>query len=420
MKKSFPLKWVVFSLFIFSALLSTSVLADRPLITASFSGIWDQPEQESQGIILQIGERLDENGDSKKVGIAYWFTYGPDLKTSWYLGVGDVIGNEIDMVMYTGSDIGFMAANLEGDENVVPVGALFLNFRNCNQGTAAFEFMEDEQVIESGEFPIKRLTSIYRQRCSGGISDDTPVDGKPLQLEVRLRPVTEDGEGEGKAKFWERSDRSDFKVEVEGLLDGLYTVEICANHEDPDILPVQFEMEVVEGEGGLEFRSPEIDDKLLLNFDPRGCRIEVLSGDVVVLSSGDNVLAEHEPGSAGDGGDGDSVDKIEIEADFTSTDVIAGAKGGAELEIESDASEFSVKIKDVPAGLYALHINGVDHGNIEVVEGDKGTEGKVKLTNPHQEGTLELLVDPRGQVVEVRQNAVEDAPVILEVLFPSE
>ncbi len=72
--------------FIFSLFLSTSVFAGNPLITSSFSGIWDQPEQESQGIILQIGEQLDEEGIEQKVGIAYWFTYGPDLEqrmVSW-------------------------------------------------------------------------------------------------------------------------------------------------------------------------------------------------------------------------------------------------------------------------------------------------------------------------------------------------
>lgn len=416
MKYSYPLKWASFLSLIFFLLLSTSASAGNPLITAGFSGIWDQPEQESQGIILQIGEQLDENDQPKKVGIAYWFTYGPDLQTSWYLGIGDVVGHEIDMVLYTASNIDFMAANLEGDENVVPVGAMYLSFRNCNHGTAAFEFIENDEVTEDGEFPIKRINSIYRQRCSGGISDDTPADSKPLQLEVRLLPVVEGGAGEGKAKFWERTDRSDFKVEVEDLPDGTYIVEICGENADPDVLPVQFDIEVFGGEGELEFRSPEIDEKLNLNFDPRGCKIDVLDGVEVILSSGDKVLAEKEPGSH------DKVDenKLEIEADFTSTGVIEGAKGSAEFEIESDVREFSVKIKDVPAGFYALYINDVNHGDIEVVDGDKGLEGRLKLSDPQKEGTLELLEDPRGQLVEILQNVAVDTPVILEVTFPDE
>ena len=257
---------------------------------------------------------------------------------------------------------------------------------------------------------------------NSGISDAPPPDRTPSQLEVSLRPAVEDGEGAGKATLWERSDRSDFKVEVEAIPDGTYSVQICGAHEDPLVAMVEYDIVVVEGEGELEFRSPEIDDKLHLNFDPRGCRIEVLDGDTVVLTSGDRVLGEKQPGDDDDddSDDTDGDDGIEIEADFTSTGVIEGAKGGAEFEIESEGSEFSVKIKDVPAGFYALHIDGTYHGDIEVVEDDGKLEGRLKLTDPKKEDTLELLVDPRGQLVEVLQNAVEGTPFILEVLFPEE
>ena len=73
---------------------TSSVLAGDPLITRHFSGVWDQPEQESQGFILQIGE---QDGD-KKVGVAYWFTYGEDLQTTWFLAVGPINGNEINKI----------------------------------------------------------------------------------------------------------------------------------------------------------------------------------------------------------------------------------------------------------------------------------------------------------------------------------
>ncbi len=292
MKRIVSLKWVIPFSIIFTLLFSTLAFAWKPMITSSFSGIWDQPEQESQGIILQIGE---QDGD-EKVGIAYWFTYGPDLNTQWYLGVGPVTGNEIEMTLYTASDIGFMAANLEGDENVQPIGTLNLTFHNCNKGTASYmldEMLEGEEVVveaDEGEFPIKRISSIYHQRCSGGISDDTPKHGKPLDLDVDLLPVAEDSNAKGKAKFWERTDRVDFKVAVENLDDGTYTLEICGGEDEA----VQFDLPVAMGEGELEFRSPleNEEDKLDLNFDPRDCKIEVLSGADVVLTSGDEVLSE--------------------------------------------------------------------------------------------------------------------------------
>jgi hypothetical protein len=417
MKYSTALKKTLGFTLIFSLFISSSVLAGDPLITASFSGIWDQPEQESQGIILQIGEQLDEKGIEKKIGIAYWFTYGQDLQTSWYLGVGEISGHQIDMVLYTASEIGFMAANIGGDEGVTSVGTMLLDFKNCNHGIASYEFSGGEQELDDGEFPIKRISSIYRQRCSGGISDDTPAGGKPLQMDVRLLPMEEDGVGEGKAKLWERTDRSDFKVEVEDIPDDVYLLRICADNDDTAVEVVEFDIEVLGGEGELEFRSPEIDDKLNLNFDPRGCKIEVLKGELVVLTSGERILSEKNQGQKDDN---NSNGKIKLEADFTNTGVIADAKGEAEFELKSGHSELSVKIKNVPAGLYALHIDGVNHGDIEVLEDDGDFEGKTKFTSPQKDGTLELMVDPRGQLIEVRQNAVEDAPVILEILFPSD
>jgi len=274
MKRTLTLKRVLSYLLFFSLFLSASAVAGDPLITGSFSGVWEQPEQESQGMTIQIGEQAED----EKVGIVFWYTFGSDFLTAWYLGVGPVTGNEITMTLYSAAGVDFMAKDLEGDDSVVSVGSLHLEFKNCNHGTATYVFSEmDGDVVvetETGEFPIKRISSIYRQRCSGGISDDTPKNGKPLMLDVNLYPVEEGGSGEGKAKFWERTDRSDFKVEVEGVADGDYIVRICADNEDLDKEVEQFDMPVLNGEGELEFRSPEIDDKLNLGFDPRGCKID--------------------------------------------------------------------------------------------------------------------------------------------------
>ena len=381
---------------IFSLFISTSVFAGNPLITRHFSGVWDQPEQESQGLILQIGE---QDGD-KKVGIAYWFTYGEDLQTTWYLAVGPVTGNEINMQLYTAFNVEFMADDVEGNANVEKVGTLDLVFKNCNHGIATYD--TPEEIIGSGEFPIKRINSIYRTRCSGGVSDDTPSGSKPLQMEVRLYPAVDGESGIGKGKFWERTDRSDFKVEAAGIAEGTYTLRVCADHENPLVEVVEFDFQVTGGEGELEFRSPEIDDKLNLTFDPRGCKIEIIDGTGVVLTSGDAVLSEKQPGKKNDDGLG-----IKIEVDLTNTGVIDGAKGEAELEVWADETEFSVKIKDVPVGLYSVWVGADNAGEIEVVDDGK-FEGKLKVSDP--------LYDPLGEMIRVRQ---ADDQVILEVLFPA-
>jgi len=395
---SFKPKGVV-GLFLFCSLfLSASVLAGNPLITRHFSGVWDQPEQQSQGIILQIGE---QEGDIK-VGIAYWFTFSDDdLKSAWFLGVGPVNGSEINMILYSAFDVGFMEGDITGDANVVPIGTLDLVFKNCNHGTATFE--TTDHPIGSGEFPIKRISSIYRTRCSGGISDDRESGGKPEQLEVKLMPAQEDGAGEGEAKFWERDDRSDFKVEAEDITDGTYSVNVCGD--------IVGDLIVADGEGELAFRSPAQDGILELTFDPRDCKIDLMSAETVVLTSGDAVLSEKEKGKKDD----EDKEGIEIEVDLTSTDVIEGAKGEAEYEVYADETEFSVKIKNVPAGSYTVKVEGAEVGTIEVVEDDGEFEGKIKFTDPVQPETLELDFDPLGKLIEVLNG---DAMVILNAQFP--
>jgi hypothetical protein len=383
------------SLFI-TLLTSTSVFSDHLLITRHFSGVWDMPDHESQGIVLQIGEQEDD----VKVGVAYWFTYGEDLQTTWFLGVGPVNGHEINMKLYTGFGVAFMGENVDGDANVEEVGTLDLVFRNCNQGHAVYDTADD--LIGSGEFRIKRIISIYHSRCSGGISDDTPSDAKPLQLEVRLHSARDDISGHGKAKFWERADRSDFKVEAEGVPDGVYTLEICSE--------VEGEMMVADGEGELEYRSPESDAKPLLDFDPRDCLIELLDGDGVALTSGDAVLSEKMPG------DKHESDKMVIEIDMDSTGEIEGAEGELEFEIHGDEREFEVEVEHVPAGMYSVWVGGIKVGEVEVAEEDGKTKGKLKFSDPQKDDTLLLDFDPRGEVIEIMAGDT----VILDALFPEE
>lgn len=248
------------------------------------------------------------------------------------------------MTLYTASDIGFMAANVDGDENVEPVGTLDLVFRNCNQGQARF----DADVIGIGEFRIKRISSIYHDRCSGGLSDDTPSDVKPTKLEVNLHSARDDISGKGEAEFWQGVGRSEFEVKAENIPDGSYLLEVCQTERG--------EMLVSNGEGKLEFKSPGEDDELFLNFDPRNCPIELrdvegaFAGEIA-LTSGDAVL-------------------------------VAGNKVG----------------------------------DIEVLEEDGKTKGKLKFTKPLKAETLPLEFDPLGKEIEILQGET----VILHALFPIE
>jgi hypothetical protein len=370
------------------------VNADHIMITRHFTGVWEKPDHESQGIVLQIIDQADDSN----VGVAYWFTYAADLESAWFLAVGPIDGHMIDMVLYEASGVGFLEPDMPGDVHVEPIGTLTLDFRNCNQGHASFVTPDD--VLGTGDFRIRRIASIYRSRCSGGISDNTPHDAKPLKLEVGLHPPGDDMPGVGKATFWERSDRSDLKVEARGIADEVYSLKVC---ED-----IVGEIEVTDGEGSIEFRTPGIDSKPLLSFVPTDCLFNILLGDLLVLTSGDSVLAEKHTGPHGDHGD-----RLEIKAYFTNTGAAPDAVGEAEFVMDFDDTAFTVHLKNLALGSYSLKVMDVEKAVFEVVEEDEGVV-KLKFTDPHKDDTLLLDFDPREQVIEVLMGG----EVILDLLFP--
>ena len=106
------------------------VIAQNVVVTRNFTGGWDQTIHESQGLSLQIIDQA--NGD--KLGTAYWFTYGDDKESAWFLGVGPVTGNRIEMILYEGNDIGFLEDSKPGDDQVAAVGTMEIEFSGCDDG----------------------------------------------------------------------------------------------------------------------------------------------------------------------------------------------------------------------------------------------------------------------------------------------
>jgi hypothetical protein len=387
------------------AALACATAASAPLfaadlvVTRYFSGLWDQPHQESQGIMLQI---VDSDPEIKKA-VAYWFTYGEDLESAWFIGIGQVVGDQVVLDMYGVSGVGFMEDSVPDVNNAETIGGMVLSFRNCNHGTANYDFGDGEQG--SGEFEIRKLAGLYNSRCSGGISDDTPGNARPVQLEVELLPAREGVSGKGKAKFWERADRSDFHVSAEDIADGDYDILVCD--------AVVGTLPVTAGYGHAEYRSPGAEGKTLLTFKPHDCPVALHDVDGAVLSSGDEVLApKPNPGK----GPGPGTGMTDLEADLHSTGVIAGAEGEAEYRIKMNSTEFEVEVRDVPEGLYPLDVGGIERGQVEVLPSGTDTKGKLRFSDPQKEERLPLDFDPRGQWIEVRSGL----DVILEVPFPEE
>lgn len=408
--------------------------AEGLMVTRHFTGIWDQTDHQSQGIALQVVEQLD---DSRRA-VAYWYTYGADRNTAWYIGIGDLVGNRIEMTLYESSDVGFLQTNMPGTDPVNSIGAMTITFESCESGDVTFETSHPD--VGSGSFRIERLLEVMNTHCSGGISDDMHADAMFGEQRIELVATREGIMGGGHARYEDFPGRMKFEVEVEGLADGEYRLYVGG--EDRGGVVVQ------QGHGEVRFTSPGEDGHRLLNFDPRGMRIEIHDGQGAVLSSFDGMFEQddhHQHGSGqghngdeehnydcgsgsgsghgmggGMGGMGDCVDEgdfLEIEVELQNTGVLPDARGEAEWEMNSHRVMFSVEIEGVPVGSYPLRVAGVELGIIQAVEMHNGeVYGHLGFRDPEVYGREHLDFEPRGQRIEVMQ----DDAVILEVTFPAE
>lgn len=118
--------------------------------------------------------------------------------------------------------------------------------------------------------------------CSSIPSGDDCDDGnsgnnQAVEVEVNFNNTGVDSAASGSVNYEVRSDRRDFKVEVEDLEFGTYQLVVGSQ------IITSFEVNTVETE--LEFRDPPEAGKLLLNFDPLNQVIEIKQGSIVYLSA---------------------------------------------------------------------------------------------------------------------------------------
>lgn len=404
------------------------------MVTRHFTGAWDQVDQESQGLSLEV---IDQ-GDNSRRAVVYWYTYGQDRKTAWYLGIGDLVEDRIEFVLHDSTDVGFMQNNEPGDESVQSFGTMTIVFDSCDSGFVTFE--SDHEEVGSGSFNINRVSSVMNTHCSGGISDDMHADTMFGEQRLELTPAKEGVTGSGHARYDDYPGHMEFELEVEGLPDGVYQLHVGMQDEGS--------FNVLEGHGGMEFASPKETGKMMMTFDPRGQQIEIRDDQGVILSSFENSFEEDDHGhhGSGDGQAGDGYhnydceygpghggmggnmgggmtdcvydgEYVEIEMDLENTGVLLDAKGEAEWEMNSERVEFAVEIEDVPVGSYLLKVGGVEVGTIEAHEMHDGDiYGRIKFRDPQTHSRELLDFEPRGQKIEVLQGP----NVILEVEFPEE
>lgn len=402
------------------------------IVTRHFTGIWNQVDQEAQGIALEVVEQFD---DSRRA-VAYWYTYGADRKTAWYVGIGDLVENRIEFELFDSTDVGFLQGAIPGNDSVQSIGTMTIVFDSCDSGVVTFETNHAE--VGSGTFNIERLTEVMNTHCTGGISDDMHADALFGEQRIDLMSARQGVNGSGHANYEDYSGHMGFEIEVEGLPDGEYRLYTGMQERGT--------FSVVGGHGELSFSSPGEDGHMLLNFDPRGMVIEIHDGAGVVLSSFDYKFEEdghghHHDGDTGHhydceygagGGNGggmgghmgghmlecvDAGDYVGIESDFVNTGVLVDADGEVKWEMNAERVEFSVEIEGVPVGSYPLHVGGNEVGIITTFQMHYGdVYGHIRFRDPEAYGREPLDFEPRGQRIEVLQDDV----VILEIEFPTE
>ena len=151
---------------------SSPVSPNEIIVTRHFTGIWDQVDQQSQGIALEVVEQFD---DSRRA-VAYWYTYGADRRTAWYIAIGDLQEDRIAFDLYDSTDVGFMQEASPGNDPVQSIGTMTMVFESCDSGVVTYA--TDHEEVGSGSFKIVRLTEVMNTHCSGGISDDMHADAR--------------------------------------------------------------------------------------------------------------------------------------------------------------------------------------------------------------------------------------------------
>ena len=359
------------------------------------------------------------------------------------MGQGPVIDNRIELDLYRVSDVDFLQQKNPDLSFAEIVGSALMEFDSCQTGTVTYN-TELPGMVE-GTFPIEQFGWILNTHCSGGMSDDMPVDAVHGQQGLALLSARDGFDGSGHARFESYPNHVEFEVETEGLPDGEYRLFIGIHDRGG--------FSVQDGHGGIKFSSPSEDGHMLLNFEPRGQRIEIHDNTGAVLSSFENMMEEddhsqyrsghgsghghdddhdyacvedsgmgggHGGGMGGHHGGDDCVEEgdfIEVEVDLENLGVLVEAEGEAEWEMNSHRIKFSVEIEDVPVGDYPLHVGGSKVGVIRTFAMHNGDVfGRISFRDPEVYGMEHLDFDPRGQKIEVLQGA----SVILEVDFPAE
>jgi len=130
-------------------------LGDSSGNDANFTGGWFDPAQSGHGLFV---EHLDGNRIA-----AGWYTFAPDGRQTWLIGVGPLVGNSVTMPMLRPENGRFPPQFVSASVVNTAFGQMTLRFDSCDSGMLSFAF---PAPFGSGTMPLRRPELPARITCS--------------------------------------------------------------------------------------------------------------------------------------------------------------------------------------------------------------------------------------------------------------
>ena len=116
------------------------------------------------------------------------------------------------------------------------------------------------------------------------------------------------------------------------------------------------------------------------------------------------------------------AEPITIVAQLDDTDDYAGAQGSAKFKLRPAYGEFEIDVRKLPAGDYAVKLDGETRGEIQVTINGNGNgngigKGTLVFSSPETDEQPLLDFDPRGMLLEIVDG---DGVVALRVQYPDQ
>lgn len=277
-----------------------------------------------------------------------------------------------------------VAGIVEGTATTDKNGKATAKFTNpLKNKTALLDFDPRGQALRV----LDGATSVLEGVISGSGEDN----GSVVDERAVLTPENAPAKSKATARYTVSiKGRRTFRVEASDLTGGPFRVLVAGIDRG--------ELTLKGKKGYALFDSaPSRPGVLMLDFDPRGAVVDIVSGATVIFTGKMEAKA----------GGVNSASPSETRVAITSTGADADGTAYAKLRIDSRARKhFSVEVEDVPVGAYDLLVDGVKVGTIQVVTVTGGTEGEIEFTNGDDDPSeIPLTFDPAGKMLTIAQGA---------------